>query len=149
MAVNLITNVREALEGLPLTSMHCWLDSSVALYWIRGQGLHKQFVWNRVQKINSHHGVTWRYVPTTENPADLGSRGGRLEEANQWWNGPKWLASRENWPADILDEATEESKAEAKLVRKVLAVSVHEEDEVEGVLRKFYSQKAVRVCAWM
>ena len=81
MAVNLITNVREALEGLPLTSMHCWLDSLVALYWIRGQGEHKQFVSNRGQKINSHHGVTWRYVPTAENPADLGSRGGRLEEA--------------------------------------------------------------------
>ena len=149
MAVNLITNVREALEGLPLTSMHCWLDSSVALYWIRGQGEHKQFVSNRVQKINSHHGVTWRYVPTAENPADLGSRGGRLEEADQWWNGPKWLASRENWPADILDEPTEESKAQAKLFRKVLAVAVHEEDDVEGVLRKFHLRKAVRVCAWM
>ena len=149
MAVNLITNVREALEGLPLTSMHCWLDSSVALYWIRGQGEHKQFVSNRVQKINSHHGVTWRYVPTSENPADLGSRGGRVEEADQWWNGPKWLASGENWPADILDKPTEESQAEAKLVRKVLAVAVDEEDEVEGILRKFHLRKAVRVCAWM
>ena len=149
MAVNLITNVREALKGLPLTSMHCWLDSSVALYWIRGQGEHKQFVSNRVQKINSHHGVTWRYVPTSENPADLGSRGGRVEEADQWWNGPKWLASGENWPADILDKPTEESQAEAKLVRKVLAVAVDEEDEVEGILRKFHLRKAVRVCAWM
>ena len=149
MAVNLITNVREALEGLPLTSMHCWLDSSVALYWIRGQGEHKQFVSNRVQKINSHHGVTWRYVPTSENPADLGSRGGRVEEADHWWNGPKWLASGENWPADILDKPTEESQAEAKLVRKVMAVAVDEEDEVEGILRKFHLRKAVRVCAWM
>ena len=149
MAVNLITNVREALEGLPLISMHRWLDSLVALYWIKGQGEHKQFVSNCVQKINSHHGVTWHYVPTAENPANLGSRGGRLEEADQWWNGPKWLASRENWLADILDELTEESKAEAKLVQKVLAVAVHEEDEVEGILRKFHLQKAVRVCAWM
>lgn len=37
------TNVREALEGLPPTSIYCWLDSSVAFYWIRGQGEHKQF----------------------------------------------------------------------------------------------------------
>ena len=149
MAVNLIINVREALEGLPLTSMHCWLDSSVAVYWIRGRGEHKQFVSNRVEKINTHHGITWRYLPTAENPADLGSRRGRLEEADQWWNGPKWLASRENWSADILDEPTEESQAEAQLVRKVLAVAVavDEEDEVEGVLRKFHLRKAVRVCA--
>ena len=149
MAVNLVTNVREALDGLPLTSVHCWLDSSVALYWIRGQGEHKQFVSNRVQKINSHHGVTWRYVPTAENPADLGSRGGRLEEADQWWNGPNWLANQENWPADILDKPTEQSQAEAKLVRQVLAVAVDKEDEIENVLRKFNLQKAVRVCAWM
>ncbi|PFX13976.1 hypothetical protein AWC38_SpisGene21906 [Stylophora pistillata] len=149
MAVNLITNVREALEGLPLTSMHCWLDSLVALYWIRGHGEHKQFVSNSVQKINIHHGVTWRYVPSTENPADLANRGGRLEEADQWWNGPKWLANPGNWPADIPDQPTEESQAEAKLVRKVLSVADHEEDEIENVLRKFYLQKAVRVCAWM
>ena len=104
---------------------------------------------NRIEKINSHHRVTWRYVPTAENPANLGSRGGHLEEVDQWWNGPKWLASRENWPADILDEPTKESQAEAKLVRKVLAVAVDEEDEMEGVLLKFQLRKAVRVCACM
>ena len=88
-------------------------------------------------------------MPTTENPADLRSRGGRLGEADQWWNGPKWLASRENWLADILDKPTEESKAKAKLVRKVLAVAVHGEGEVEGMLCKFHLQKAIGVCAWM
>lgn len=31
MAVSLITIVREAFEGLPLTSIHCWLDSLVAV----------------------------------------------------------------------------------------------------------------------
>lgn len=64
MAVNLVANVRNALDGLPISSTHCWLDSSVALYWIRGQGEFKQFVANRVKKINSHERVTWRYVPT-------------------------------------------------------------------------------------
>ena len=102
-----------------------------------------------VRVKSRREGITWRYVPTAENPADLGSRGGRLEEADQWWNGPKWLASQENWPADILDEPTEKSQAEAKLVRKVLAVAVDEEDEVEGLLRNFHLRKAVRVCAWM
>ena len=36
VAMNLTTNMKEALEGLPLTSMHCWLDSLVALCWVRG-----------------------------------------------------------------------------------------------------------------
>lgn len=31
----------------------------------------------------------------------------------------------------------------------MVAVAVDEEDEVEGVLRKFQLRKAVRVCAWM
>ena len=50
---------------------------------------------------------------------------------------------------DILYEPTEESQAEAKVVRKVLAVAVDEEDGVENVLPRFYLRKAVRVCAWM
>ena len=84
MAVNLVDNVRDALDGLPVRSTHCWLDSSVALYWIQGQGEYKQFMANCVQKINSHKEVTWRYVPTAENPADLASRGGHVEKADLW-----------------------------------------------------------------
>ena len=39
MAVTLITNVHQALEGLTLaTKDHCWLDSSVALHWIADKG---------------------------------------------------------------------------------------------------------------
>ena len=56
MAVNLVDNVRDALDGLPVRSTHCWLDSSVALYWIRGKGEYKQFVANRVQNKQSQRG---------------------------------------------------------------------------------------------
>ena len=64
MAVNLATNVRAAVQGFPIHRTCCWLDSTVALYWIKGEGDYKQFVANRVRKINSHQGVTWRHVPT-------------------------------------------------------------------------------------
>ena len=149
MAVNLVDNVRDALDGLPVRSTHCWLDSSVALYWIRGQGEYKQFVEHRVQKIHSHKEVAWRYVPTADNPADLASRGGHVEEADLWWHGPRWLGSPELWPADVLNEPSEESQTEAKLVQKVLRVAVNEKNEIEEVLHKFQLQKAVRICAWM
>ena len=49
---------------------------------------------NRVQKINSHHGVMWCYVPTAENPANLVGHGGHQEEADQWWNGPSGLQAK-------------------------------------------------------
>ena len=149
MAVNLAANVRDALDGLPVTNTHCWLDSSVALYWIRGQGEYKQFVSNRVQKINSHQRVTWHYVPSAENPADLGSRGGHVHGADLWWHGPEWLATPERWPADVLNEPSDESQAEAKLVSKVLKVAVNDKNEIEEMLYKFQLQKAIRICAWM
>ena len=38
MAVNLVTNVSEALEGFPVTEKYCWLDSTVALHWIKRPG---------------------------------------------------------------------------------------------------------------
>ena len=52
MAANLAENVKNALEGQPVRSVHGWLDSTVALHSIRGEGsAYKQFVANRVNKI--------------------------------------------------------------------------------------------------
>ena len=36
MAVNLLTNVHDALTGYPVKSLNAWLDSTVALHWTRG-----------------------------------------------------------------------------------------------------------------
>jgi len=38
MAANLVTNVETAIGNEKVTSVHCWLDSTVALYWVNGQG---------------------------------------------------------------------------------------------------------------
>ena len=58
MVVNLVMKVCEALEGFPVTETHCWLDSTVALHWIKGPGEYKQFVSNRVNKIQAHREVS-------------------------------------------------------------------------------------------
>ena len=34
MAANLVDNVRTALEGYPIKSVHGWSDSTVTLHWI-------------------------------------------------------------------------------------------------------------------
>ena len=57
MATNLITNTRDALEGFPVGELHCWLDSTVALHWIRRADDYKQFLSNRVSKIQQHSDV--------------------------------------------------------------------------------------------
>ncbi|XP_022809935.1 uncharacterized protein LOC111346949 [Stylophora pistillata] len=93
MAVNLSTNVRVALEGFSMTEdIQCWLDSTVALHWLNDDGEYRQFVANRVKKTQSHPNTQWRNVPTPENPADLGSRGGSENEAQLWWKSPPRLS---------------------------------------------------------
>jgi hypothetical protein len=78
MAANLVTNVETAIGNEKVTSVHCWLDSTVALYWINGQGEYRQFVSNRLKRIQEHKRLELHYVPTNQNPADLGSRGGNV-----------------------------------------------------------------------
>ena len=47
MAANLVTNVERAIDTMKVSSVHCWSDSTVVLYWINGQGEYRQFVTNR------------------------------------------------------------------------------------------------------
>lgn len=69
-----------------------WLDSKTALFWIRNRGEWKQFVKHRVNEILKMSGKgDWRYCPSRENPADIGSRGMTaldLKQSVLWWKGP-------------------------------------------------------------
>ena len=114
MAVNLVDDIQLAIDLCPV-SVHCWLDSTVALYWIKGHGEYRQFVSNRVHKIQEHENVKWHHVPTSENPADLGSRGGSIERHQLWNQSPSWLSDEEKWPPDIILEPNADSKAEVKV----------------------------------
>ncbi len=135
MAVNLITNVKTALEGFSVSQQHCWLDSSVALHWIGGNGSYKQFVANCVSKIREHTDVKWRYVNTNENPADLASRGGSIKEKDLWWNGLAWLPSTEQWPPNIQTRATPESQAEVKIQREIFKLTHCARDDLAREVR--------------
>ena len=151
MAANLATNVREALEGYPVDQVYCWSDSTVALHWIRGKGDYKQFVHNRVHKIQGKNWITWRYVPTKENPADLASRGGPVAQDNDlWWRGPKWLSDPSAWPADVATTATAETMAEAKTVCEIFKLATEQEtDEFDTVLNKHDLWRVLRICGWV
>ena len=149
MAVNLITNVKIALKGFNVTRQLCWLDSSVALHWIRGNGSYRQFVANRVEKIQEHTAVEWRHVNTEENPADLASRGGSVGDKDSWWNGPTWLKDMEEWPPEIATSTSPESKVEEKILREVFKLTQAERDHFDVLADKFQFWKLVRVCAWV
>ena len=150
MAANLAQNVLDALQGMPVRQVYGWLDSTVALHWIKGAGNYKQFVSNRVKKINQKDFIQWRHVPTNLNPADVASRGGNREGIGQMWmKGPSWLLDERRWPVDIQVHASDESEKEAKAVKEVLAVSIEEESVIDGILTKHGFWKSMRITAWI
>ena len=60
------------------------------------------FVRNRLREILQDNSITFRYINTKENPADIPTRGQSAEDLKQnkmWWNGPEWLKENaEKWP---------------------------------------------------
>lgn len=127
MATNLVTNVLNALDNLPTPKVYAWLDSTVALHWINSGGQYKQFVQNRVAKIQVHKNIKWRYVPTSENPADLASRGGPAQNPASWYEGPEWLQDPRRWPDNLVTKATTASEVEAKMIREVMCYATRTE----------------------
>ena len=152
MAANILDNVRNVLTRFPVQDCYGWLDSTVALHWINGEGSYKQFVRNRVKKIKEKSYIKWRHVGTKENPADIGSRGCAGDKIpNEWLNGPVWLSNPSDWPPEIATPATDVSKAELKLdLRAVLSCAMDGEAEVMyGVLEKHSYWKVMRITAWI
>ena len=108
-----------------------------------------QFVENRVQKIRTQPEITWRHVPTQENPADLASRGGDVEYHEMWWHGPVWMADNECWPPEQVIQPSAASTAEAKATKELFALTVDVTDRLDAVLEKYELKKVFNICAWI
>eukprot|EP00112_Aurelia_sp_Birch-Aquarium-sp1_P000365 Seg1032.2 transcript_id=Seg1032.2/GoldUCD/mRNA.D3Y31 product="hypothetical protein" protein_id=Seg1032.2/GoldUCD/D3Y31 len=150
MISNLLENTAKALAQYPLTAIYAWTDSTVCLHWLREGVKYKQFVSNRVKKINEKN-YTWRYVPTDENPADIGSQGESNLQANEkWMRGPTWLSTPELWPAMIVTKPSEDSDSEKQLVKEIMQVSVEREaDTIDALLQRKTWWTTIRILAWM
>ena len=75
IAVILATSLKKALSSYAIEECHMRRDSSKVLHWLVGKGRYKQFVEHRVREICSlMPDVSWKYHPTDENSADLGTR---------------------------------------------------------------------------
>ena len=155
MSANLVTNAKNALIELPTPETFGWLDSTVALHWLLGNGQYKQFVANRVRKIQEHTEIQWRYVPTEKNPADIASRGGHIANST-WLTGPEWLADRDRWPGNRVAEKSPASEVEAKVMKEVLSLAQEqgrdkdsENDPFENLLQRHDLLRALRILAWV
>lgn len=81
---------------------YLWSDSQIVLHWLHSHKMLKQFIASRVKEITKlFPPVTWRYCPTTDNPADLLTRGisaTSLETSTLWKYSPTWLTNNTKWP---------------------------------------------------
>jgi hypothetical protein len=93
----------------------------------------------------------WLFVPTKDNPSDLGTRGSTPSKLGDlWFAGPVWLSSRDQWPKQPEISETKES-AEEEIPHKTLAMTEVDRDQamIDEMLRKFSYKKLLRVTAYM
>ena len=148
MAANLVENVKRTLLGYPITAVIGWLDSLVALHWIKDGNKYKQFVSNRVAKIKEKDYILWRHVPTAENSADIASRGCHPSKLNDsWFKGPEWMREKILWPPNIATKDSEETESEAKTAKLICKTAVEENDSLDQVLEKFTFKRCIRITA--
>ena len=79
-----------------------WTDAQCVLRWINSEKDLSVFVTNRVEEINKDSDIVFGFVSTTENPADVATRGTTVPSLQNdclWWHGPSWLTAPEKeWP---------------------------------------------------
>ena len=95
--------VKSSLHNYDLsTNTHLWTDSQIVLYWIYKQTSTKTFIHQRVTEIvESFPPTKWSFTPTSDNPADLLTRGVSTQQlltSQLWSQGPSWLLSESKWP---------------------------------------------------
>ena len=82
-----------------ITEEYFWTDSKIVLGYIANESRRfRTYVANRVQIIQDlSEAHQWHYVPTSDNPADEGSRGTSCKQllySAKWLNGPDFLWKR-------------------------------------------------------
>ncbi|KAE9521541.1 hypothetical protein AGLY_018067, partial [Aphis glycines] len=93
----------------------------------------------------------WSYVKSSENPADIISRGCDAEQIsgmNLWWDGPEWLKNNtEDWPVTGKTSQNDniEMLPESKIIRNIALVATG-----EFILFERYSSlnKILRIAAY-
>lgn len=106
VAVKIDRMLHEELQMLLQQSVF-WTDSTTVLQYIASETTHfKTFVVNRISLIREATKPSqWKYVKTTENPADQASRGLKaksLLQGGTWIRGPDFLLEECNWPEQPL-----------------------------------------------
>ena len=113
------------------TFITLFTDALVVLFWIKKSNIHRFDDWTQVRLTRIHEltkNGNWRHVESSQNPADLLSRGVKIKEVYHedkftekglfWMEGPKFLQSDpSDWPRherEIQQIMTSEEKSAIK-----------------------------------
>ncbi|KAJ8914050.1 hypothetical protein NQ315_017569 [Exocentrus adspersus] len=155
LLADLMSYVMNLLKG-HITFEHnfAWTDSKVALCWIKSPPYRwKTFIANRVNQIQENLPPQhWRFVNSTDNPADAASRGllpTQLLHHTLWWAGPAWLLDSSSPWLNSIQPSEPDSPCldkEKKLVPNV----VDTDNCLDSLLEKFSSLTRIqRVLAYV
>ncbi len=117
---------------LSISSRYMWTDSLCVFDWMKSSKPLKVWVEDRIKEIRKAKDITFRYVPSLENPADLATKG-KLTNMNWelWWNGPKWLCQNSSfWPLlrrpEMNSSELQEIETEYKNTKHIFSLFVRE-----------------------
>lgn len=137
---------------ITLNEIYAWSDSTIVLSWIKSSAHRWQtFVSNRVSYIQERiPPIHWRHIRSSENPADIASRGAFPSEFlnnSLWWAGPSFLKEpNASWPTSITNETPSDALSESRQI--TLHVTV-DDNLIDTLLNRFSSfSKLQRIIAY-
>lgn len=157
VAVKIDKMLHQELQ-VPLQKSIFWTDSTTVLRYIDSETARfRTFVANRISLIREATKPSqWKYVRTTENPADQASRGLKAKSLMQggiWINGPDFLLDKEcDWSEQpVRRKETLQNDPEVKNGATVNMIKVEENMEPIDKLISYYSDwhKLKRAVAWI
>ena len=156
IAVKVDKMLQEELQ-IPLQPSIFWTDSTTVLRYIDNRTARfKTFVANRIALIQEATKPSqWRYVRTSQNPADQATRGMKVKsfiEDDRWIKGPQFLLWPESeWPLRPDDE--KQGMQEDPEVRNIAVHTILAEESADPVnkLLQYYSSwdRLKRAVAWI
>ncbi len=156
LAVRVDTMLTAELQ-LPLMKSCFWTDSTSVLRYIRNDDRRfHTFVANRIATIRRGSDVSqWRYIHTSQNPADDASRGLKMNSFltnRRWIEGPEFLwKTEEAWPVSSFDTGIAADDPEVKKELTVNAVVIKNSPNATQQLITYFSDwKRLKISvAWI
>ena len=134
----------------------------ISLAWVKAKEKEfKVFVENRVREIRRNTDTDdWYYVKTSDNPADILSRGGITSfiknqgSGNLWWNGPSFLKDQSlfNTNDHIIIDNNKFNEEVKNKTTQVLTTKTDINNSLSSIIdpNKYSSYaKLIRVTAWV